>query len=177
VVDIWCTPTSCEHPGHKALGSAKVTKQIASIQRAHVLVITGGLSPSPTDVLNASTYRAYLSVTSTIHDRQVTSTPPEHTTTIGRVASQYDFNDLDEGVGDVFALNRLKALLTAVSAWRTTLTPHSHVARGWCSLLTSELVTFTSTSTQAQESIRVSHGSNPRTSRLMTAKYESGPLR
>ena len=54
--DIWCTPTSCEHPGPKAVGSAKVTKQIATIQRAGALAITGGLRSSPTDALNASAH-------------------------------------------------------------------------------------------------------------------------
>src|SRR6266705_3233558 len=47
--DVWCTPTSGEHPGPKAVGSAKVTKQIASIQRAGALAITGGLRSSPTE--------------------------------------------------------------------------------------------------------------------------------
>jgi len=54
--DVWCTPTSREHPGPKAVGSAKVTKQIASIQRAGALAITGGLRSLPTDALNTSTY-------------------------------------------------------------------------------------------------------------------------
>ena len=55
-VDVWCTPTSCEHPGPKAIGSAKVTKQIATIQRAGALAITGGLRSSPTDALNACAF-------------------------------------------------------------------------------------------------------------------------
>ena len=55
-VDIWCTPTNCEHPGPKAIGSAKVTRQIASIQRAGALAITGGLRSSPTDALDASAF-------------------------------------------------------------------------------------------------------------------------
>ena len=55
-VDIWCTPSSCKHPGPKALGSAKVTKQIVLVQRAGTLAITGGLRSSPTDALNASTH-------------------------------------------------------------------------------------------------------------------------
>jgi len=63
--DVWCTPTSGEHPGPKAVGSAKVTKQIASIQRAGALAITGGLRSSPTDALNASAY--LLPATSTIN--------------------------------------------------------------------------------------------------------------
>ena len=54
--DVWCTPTSCEHPGPKALGSAKVTKQISSVQRAGALAITGGLRSSPTDALDASAF-------------------------------------------------------------------------------------------------------------------------
>jgi len=54
--DVWCTPTSCEYPGPKAVGSAKVTKQIATTQRAGALAITGGLRTSPTDALNASAY-------------------------------------------------------------------------------------------------------------------------
>ena len=54
--DVWCTPTSCEHPGPKALGSAKVSKQIATIQRAGTLAITGGLRSSPTDALYASAF-------------------------------------------------------------------------------------------------------------------------
>jgi len=54
--DIWCTPSSCEHPGPQAIGSAKVTRQIASTQRAGALAITGGLRSSPTDALNASAF-------------------------------------------------------------------------------------------------------------------------
>jgi len=55
-IDIWCTPTSSEHPGPMAIGSAKVTKQIATIQRAGALAITGGLRTSPTDALNANAH-------------------------------------------------------------------------------------------------------------------------
>jgi ribonuclease HI/exonuclease III len=55
-VDVWCTPTNCEHPGPKAVGSAKVTRQLTSIQRAGALAITGGLRSSPTDALNASAF-------------------------------------------------------------------------------------------------------------------------
>jgi len=63
--DVWCMPTSGEHPGPKAVGSAKITKQIASIQRAGALAIIGGLRSSPTDALNASAY--LLPATSTIN--------------------------------------------------------------------------------------------------------------
>jgi ribonuclease HI len=54
--DVWCTPSSCEHSGPQAVGSAKVTRQITSIQRAGALAITGGLRSSPTDALNASAF-------------------------------------------------------------------------------------------------------------------------
>ena len=55
-IDIWCTPTSSAHPGPRATGTAKVTKQITSIQRAGALAITGGLRTSPTDALNANSH-------------------------------------------------------------------------------------------------------------------------
>ena len=55
-IDVWCTPTDIEHPGPRAIGSAKVTRQIATIQRAGALAITGGLRTSPTDALNANAH-------------------------------------------------------------------------------------------------------------------------
>jgi ribonuclease HI len=53
-VDVWCNPTRKEFPDHK--GTAKVIKQITSIQRAGALAITGGLRTSPTDALDASAF-------------------------------------------------------------------------------------------------------------------------
>jgi hypothetical protein len=56
MIDIWCTPSDSPPVGPKAVGSAKVTKQITSVQRARALAITGGLWTSPTDALDACTF-------------------------------------------------------------------------------------------------------------------------
>src|SRR5712691_3562141 len=80
--DVWCTPTNEEHPGPKAVGSAKVTKQIASIQRAGALAITGGLRSSPTDALNTSAFLlpAPATISKWYHRAytRMAALPPEH---------------------------------------------------------------------------------------------------
>ena len=55
-IDVWCAPTDSEQPGPSAKGSAKVTRQIVTIQRAGALAITGDLRTSPTDALNANAH-------------------------------------------------------------------------------------------------------------------------
>ena len=55
-IDVWYAPSSLEHSESRAIGTAKVTKQVGTIQRAGALAITGGLRTSPTDVLNAGAY-------------------------------------------------------------------------------------------------------------------------
>ena len=54
--DIWCNPPQGDRPGPKDPGSAKVTAKITSIQRSGALAITGVLSTSPTDALDACAY-------------------------------------------------------------------------------------------------------------------------
>jgi hypothetical protein len=56
VIDVWCTPSDSPPAGPKAVGSAKVTKQITSVQRAGALAITGGLQTSPTDALDTCAF-------------------------------------------------------------------------------------------------------------------------
>jgi len=60
VVDLWCIPTRSvvegNHPGPKATGSAKVTRQLTTLQRVATTAITGGLRTLPTEALDACTY-------------------------------------------------------------------------------------------------------------------------
>lgn len=55
-IDVWYAPSSVEHREKRALGTAKVTHQLGTVQRAGALAITGGLRTSPTDALNANAY-------------------------------------------------------------------------------------------------------------------------
>jgi len=55
-VDLWCTPVNKTHARPKGRGSAKVMKQITTIQRAAALAITGGLKTSPNDMLNSCAF-------------------------------------------------------------------------------------------------------------------------
>ena len=55
-LDVWCTPSDCPTTGPKVTSSSRVTKQIASIQRAGALAITDGLRTSPTDALDACAF-------------------------------------------------------------------------------------------------------------------------
>jgi len=42
-LDLWCTPTQSEHPGPRAVGSAKVMRQLTTLQHAAATAIMGGL--------------------------------------------------------------------------------------------------------------------------------------
>ena len=55
-IDLWCTPMQSEHPGPRAIGSAKAMKQLTTLQHAAAIVIMGGLWTSPTDALNTCTF-------------------------------------------------------------------------------------------------------------------------
>ena len=55
-VDLWCIPTQNDRSGPRATGSAKVTRQLAMLQRAATTVITGGLYTLPTDALDACAF-------------------------------------------------------------------------------------------------------------------------
>ena len=55
-IDLWCTPTQRDHPGPRAIGSAKVMRQLTSLQRIAATAITGGLRTSPTDALDACAF-------------------------------------------------------------------------------------------------------------------------
>jgi len=59
-VELWCIPTQSivegNHPGPKAMGSAKVTRQLTMLQHVATMVITGGLHTSPTEVLDTCAY-------------------------------------------------------------------------------------------------------------------------
>ena len=55
-IDLWCSPTQSDHPGPRAIGSAKVTRQLSTLQQAAAMAITGGLCTSPMDALDACTF-------------------------------------------------------------------------------------------------------------------------
>jgi hypothetical protein len=55
-VDLWCISTQSDHPGPRATGSAKVTRQLATLQRVATTAISGGLRTSPTEALDACAY-------------------------------------------------------------------------------------------------------------------------
>ena len=55
-IDLWCMPTQSDHPGLRAIGSAKVTRQLTTLQCTAATAITGGLCTSPTDSLNACAF-------------------------------------------------------------------------------------------------------------------------
>jgi ribonuclease HI len=81
-IDVWYTPSSVEHADTRAIGTAKVTKQVETVQRAGALAITGGLRTSPTDALNASAYLlpASLTINRWCHRAytRMAMLPPEH---------------------------------------------------------------------------------------------------
>jgi ribonuclease HI len=80
--DVWCGPPVSEHPGPKDRGSAKVIRQLTSIQRSGAIAITGALRTSPTDTLDACAYLlpAILTVEKWCHRAAVrlATTPPGH---------------------------------------------------------------------------------------------------
>jgi ribonuclease HI len=55
-IDIWCTPPHGIETRPSARGSAIAVSQIAKVQRAGTLAITGGLCTSPTDALDACAF-------------------------------------------------------------------------------------------------------------------------
>jgi len=55
-VDLWCAPTQGDQPGAKDIGSAKVTRQLTTLQQAVATAIMGGLQTSPTDALDACAF-------------------------------------------------------------------------------------------------------------------------
>jgi hypothetical protein len=52
-IDLWCAPSQSKHLG---TGTAKVMRQMTTLQRAGTTAITGGLCTSPTDALDTCTY-------------------------------------------------------------------------------------------------------------------------
>ena len=54
--DLWCHPMQGERSGMKIRGSAKVQKQLVTLQRAGAIAITGGLRTSPTDSLDTTSF-------------------------------------------------------------------------------------------------------------------------
>ena len=54
VIDVWCTPPYTN--GQQQRGTVRITGKVATVQRAGMLAITGGLRTSPTDALNAAAY-------------------------------------------------------------------------------------------------------------------------
>ena len=56
VIDLWCSPSQRNHSGPISRGSAKVTRQLTTLQRAGTTAITGGLRTSPTDALDACAF-------------------------------------------------------------------------------------------------------------------------
>ena len=54
--DLWCHPMQGERSERKFKGSARVLKQLATLQRAGSIAITGGLRTSPTETLNAMSF-------------------------------------------------------------------------------------------------------------------------
>ena len=50
--EIWCRPPPKENQKAKGKGSAKIRRQIITIQRSGAITITGALHTSPTDLLN-----------------------------------------------------------------------------------------------------------------------------
>jgi len=55
-INLWCMSTQGDHPGLRAIGSAKVTRQLTSLQCAAATAIMGGLHISPMDLLDACTF-------------------------------------------------------------------------------------------------------------------------
>jgi len=53
-IDVWCVPPYID--GQRQRGTAKVTGQLATVQRSGALVITGSLCTSATDVLDATAF-------------------------------------------------------------------------------------------------------------------------
>jgi hypothetical protein len=55
-MDLWCHPMQGKCNKCKFRGSAKVQKQLAMLQRAGSIAITGSLHTSPTEMLNATSF-------------------------------------------------------------------------------------------------------------------------
>jgi len=53
-IDVWCTPPYANRQQQR--GTVGITGKVASVQRAGMLAITGGLHTSPTDALDAVAY-------------------------------------------------------------------------------------------------------------------------
>jgi hypothetical protein len=54
--DVWCGPPTSENPGPKDLGSAKMVRQLITIQHSGAIAITGALRTSPTDALEVCSF-------------------------------------------------------------------------------------------------------------------------
>ena len=80
--DVWCSPPAREHPGPKDLGSAKVIRQLTTIQRSGAIAITGALHTSPTDTLDVCSFLlpVILSIEKWCHRAAIrlATLPPEH---------------------------------------------------------------------------------------------------
>ena len=81
-VEVWCGPPGNRSSGNNNRGSAKVVRQLMTIQRSGALAITGALRTSPTDTLEACAF--LLPVTKMVecwcHRAAVrlATVPPEH---------------------------------------------------------------------------------------------------
>src|SRR5579863_6174974 len=62
-MDLWCHPQQGERNDKAIRGSAKVLKQLASVQRAGTIAITGALRTSPTDTLNVLAFLLPIAMT------------------------------------------------------------------------------------------------------------------
>ena len=81
-VHLWCTPAHSDHPRPRARCSAKVTRQLTTLQRATATAITGGLRTSPADLLDACAFLlpAPLNIDETCHRAltRITMLPKDH---------------------------------------------------------------------------------------------------
>ena len=80
--DIWCGPPKGNHTETQNLGSAKVIRQLTSIQRSGAVAITGALRTSPTDTLDICVFLlpTILTVEKWCHRAAVclATMPPDH---------------------------------------------------------------------------------------------------
>lgn len=80
--EIWCGPPAGTQAGPKSAGSARVIRQLTTIQRSGALAITGALKTSPTDTIDAC---AFLTPASKMVEKwcqraatRLATLPPEH---------------------------------------------------------------------------------------------------
>ena len=80
--DVWCGPPRTDSAGPKNTGSAKVIRQLTTIQRSGAIAIMGALRTSPTDTLDICSFLlpAILNIEKWCHRAAVrlATTPPQH---------------------------------------------------------------------------------------------------